>query len=128
MCRRHCEGEGRGQYLNSHRDVRRAQLPDPHVLQHLQENMRPDPQVQIFPKLLQFRQDLFGRAEILQILREFGQQVKVPSVPRGEGQLGNCWEMDLGTTGTPSPLSLSLMWRLQGSVGLYLGDFPPRSM
>lgn len=43
--------------------------------------MGPDPEVQVFPKLLQFRQDLFGGAEILQILREFGQQVKVPSNP-----------------------------------------------
>lgn len=74
--------------------------------------MGPDPEVQVFPKLLQFRQDLFGGAEILQILREFGQQVKVPSNPdpkeRGPvrkllgGRGGN-----LCISGLLSPLSLS---------------------
>lgn len=67
--------------------------------------MRPDPQVQVFPKLLQFYQDLSGRAEILQILREFGQQVKIPSVPRGEDLLGNCWETGLGTSAPHIPIS-----------------------
>lgn len=110
--RRRCEGKGSGHYLNSHCNVWRAQFPDPQVLQHLQEDMRPDPQVQVFPKLLQFYQDLSGRAEILQILREFGQQVKIPSVPRGEDLLGNCWETSLGTSAprhpaSPSPLSPS---------------------
>lgn len=85
---RHYEEKENGSYLDSHSDVRRAQLPASQILQHLQENMGSDPQVQVFPKLLQFGQDLFGRAEILQILREFGQQVKIPSVPGREGQLG----------------------------------------
>lgn len=41
--------------------------------------MGPDSQVEVLPKLLEFDQDLFGRAIVLQILREFGQQIKVPS-------------------------------------------------
>lgn len=43
--------------------------------------MGPDPEVQVFPKLLQFLQDLLGGAEVLQVLGEFGQQLKVPSIP-----------------------------------------------
>lgn len=76
---------GRGaRYLNGHCNVWGAQLPDPQVLEHFQEDVGPDPQVQVLSKLLQFRQDLFGRPEVLQILREFGQQIKVPSGPRGK--------------------------------------------
>ena len=91
--------------------------------------MGSDPQVQVFPKLLQFCQDLPCRAEILQILREFGQQVKVPSIPRGEDQLGNCWQMVWAPKG-PHLHSLSppLLGCLQGSNSLHLGNFPPYSM
>lgn len=66
--------------LNGHCNVRGTQLPDPQVLEHLQEDVGPDPQVQVLSKLLQLHQDLFGRPEALQILREFGQQIEVPVV------------------------------------------------
>lgn len=42
---RHWEGRGNGHYLDGHRKVWRAQLPDAQVLEHLQEDMWPDPQV-----------------------------------------------------------------------------------
>lgn len=80
-------GGGYNHYLNGHRNVRGAQLPDPQVLEHLQEDVWPDPQIQVLSKLLQLCQDLFGRPEVLQILREFGQQIKVPSNPRGQSWL-----------------------------------------
>lgn len=93
--------------------------------------MRSDPQVQVFPKFLQFCQDLPRRAEILQILGKFGQQVKVPSIPRGEDQLGNCWQMVWAPKGPHlHSLSLSplLLGCLQDSNNFYLGDFLPSSM
>jgi hypothetical protein len=87
--------------------------------------MGPDSQVQVLPKLLQFCQDLFGRAEVLQILRELGQQIKVPLIPRGEDQLGRYWEGELGPLGPPQ-LSLSTTHGMSlGSIRLYLGAFPP---
>lgn len=73
-------GRAEGGYLDGHGDVRRAQFPDSQVLQNLQEDVGPDPQVQVFPKLLQFCQDLLGGAEILQVFREFGQKIKVPAM------------------------------------------------
>lgn len=121
----HGEGKGRGSYLHSHSDVWGAQFPGPQFLEHFQEDVGPDSQVQVFPELLQFCQDLFGGAETLQIFREFGQEIKVPQVSRREGQLGGCREVGLAPQVL---LSLPLMRCLQGSISLYLGDFPPPQM
>lgn len=98
-------GEGHGGYLDGHGNVWRAQFPDSQFLQHFEEDVGPDPQVQVFPKLLQFCQDLFGGPEILQIFREFGQQIKVPSISGREGQLGSFWKLRSGHIRSSYPFS-----------------------